>query len=131
MDWEAAAAFTEDAVSTVFDTTACRLLPMISPHGGRDLNARPVADVGRVEFDFMAMLDLEPSQDSIPRHLSNDPGVNGTMVSYDAVITMLTDPWPYLAKRGDRVLVGDVVFQIMLDRQDGSSRRAFYLNRVK
>ena len=131
IDWQAAAAFTLAATSAVFDTTPCRMLPMGSPQGGRDVNARPVADAGRAEFDFLALLDLEPSQDAIPRHLPSDPGVGATMVSYDAVITALVGAWPYLPRRGDRVQVGAVTYEIKLDRQDGSSRRAYYLDRIK
>ena len=131
MDWNEAAAFTRQAVSDVFDTTACRLVPMVAPHSGRDLNARPVADAARAEFDFLALLDLEPSQDAIPRHLPADPGTHGAMVAYDAVITCLVDAWPYLPRRGDRVQVGTVLYDIKLDRQDGSPRRAYYLDRVK
>jgi hypothetical protein len=117
--------------SATFDTTLCRMKPMVAPAGGRDLNAAPVPDESRAEFDFYALLDLEPSQDSIPRHLTIDPGTDGKMVAYDAVITAMTDAWPYLPSRGDRVAIGGDTYKIMLDRRDGSARMAFYLNQVK
>jgi hypothetical protein len=131
MNWDDAAAFTEDVTAAFFDTTAGRLIPMVAPLGGRDVNARPIPDAGRVEFDFLAMLDLEPSQDSIPRHLPADPGITGLMVAYDACVTGLVTAWPYLPKRGDRVMIGSDLYEIKLERQDGSPRRAYYLNRVK
>jgi hypothetical protein len=131
IDWNAAAAFTREVTSAVFDTTGCVLKPMTVPAGGRDVNAKPQADTGRAEFEFKALLDLEPSQDSIPRHLSSDPSVEGKIVAYDAVITALVGAWPHLPKRGDRVLIGSDLYQIVLDRRDGSERMAFYMNRVK
>lgn len=131
IDWNAAKAFTMAATSAVFDTTPCRMKPMVAPSGGRDLNAAPVADSDRVEFDFLALFDLEPSQDSIPRHQTFDPGTDGKMVAYDACITAMTDSWPYLPKRPDRVAIGEDLFQVMVDRHDGSARMAFYLNQVK
>ena len=130
MDWDTAAAFTERAVAAVFDTVACQMVPMTLPHGGRDGNARPVADGAREGFGFLATLDLEPSQDSIPRHLTADPGVNGMQVAYDAVVTALVTGWPWLPRRGDRIGVGAVLYEIKLERVDGSPRRAFYVNRV-
>ncbi|MDB5582828.1 MAG: hypothetical protein JWR80_8004 [Bradyrhizobium sp.] len=135
IDWEMAAAFTRTTTAAVFDTTLCRMKPMAMPLGGRDVNGKPVADSGRVEFEFLGMLDLEPSQDSIPRHMSPDPGVDGKMVAYDACITAMTDQWLYLPKRGDRIEVPNAlpgaVLEIKLDRRDGSPRMAFFLNRVK
>jgi hypothetical protein len=131
IDWIAAKGFTLAATASVFDTVPCRLKPMVAPAGGRDLNAAPVADASRAEFDFLAMLDLEPSQDSIPRHLTADPQTDGKMAAYDAVITAMTDAWSYLPERGDRVAIGDDLYQVVLDRRDGSPRMAFYLNRAK
>ncbi len=131
IDWNAAAALTYASTSAMFDVTACTMKPMASPAGGRDVNARPVVDEGRAEFGFLAKLDLEPSQDSIPRHLTADPGSDGKMVAYDACIGALVDAWPYLPKRGDRVLIGTDLYQIVLDRRDGSQRMAFFLNKVK
>lgn len=131
VDWLAAKAFTLATTAAVFDKTLCRMLPMVAPAGGRDLNAAPVADTGRAEFDFPATFDLEPSQDSIPRHLSLDPGTDAKIIAYDAVITAMTDAWPYLPNRRDRVSIGGDLFEIVLPRRDGSPRMAFYMNRVK
>lgn len=131
IDWNAAKARTLATTAAVFDKTLCRMIPMVSPLGGRDLNAAPVPDAGRAEFEFLALLDLEPSQDSIPRHLTLDPGTDGKMVAYDACITAMTDAWPYLPERGDRVAIGPDTYKIMLDRRDGSPRMAFYMNLVK
>jgi hypothetical protein len=131
IDWTAAKARTLAMTASVFDRALCRMLPMVAPAGGRDLNAAPVPDAGRSEFDFLATLDLEPSQDSIPRHLSVDPAIDAKIVAYDAVITAMTDTWPYLPKRRDRVSIGADLYEIVLDRRDGSPRMAFYINRVK
>jgi hypothetical protein len=131
IDWTAAKAMTLATTASVFDKTLCRMLPMVAPADGRDLNASLAPDAGRAEFEFLATLDLEPSQDSIPRHLSLDPGVDAKIVAYDAVITAMTDAWPWLPRRRDRVRIGSDLYEIALDRRDGSPRMAFYMNKVK
>lgn len=132
IDWTAAKAMTLATTASIFDKTLCRMLPMVAPADGRDLNASLAPDAGRAEFEFLATLDLEPSQDSIPRHLSLDPGVDAKIVAYDAVITAMTDAWPWLPRRRDRALIiGSDLFEIVLDRRDGSPRMAFYVNKVK
>jgi hypothetical protein len=131
IDWEQAKVLTRATTASVFDTDACRLLPMVAPAGGRDGNARRQADPDRPQFDFFGKLDLEPSQDAIPRHLGADPGSDSKMVAYDVVITAHTGAWPYLPARFDRIAVGPVTYQIMLGRRDGGPRMAFYCNRVK
>lgn len=126
----------DGVISAVFDTTSCRAKPMTL---GLNVNQKPGPDAGRAEFDFLCTLDLGPSQDAIPRHLPTDTGVRGTMVSYDAVITADVSAWPWVPKKGDRFMVmvtGTVVdvgseFEITAGEEDGTSRRAFYLNRKK
>lgn len=134
VDWDRAAAVTRGKVSAVFDTISLRLVPMSR---GTNVNARATEDFERDPFDFMGFFDLGPSQDAIPRHLPSDPGVRGTMVSYDAVMTALTAAWPSEVRKGDIVTVitgrGDIAtgsrWEIMADETDGTPRRAFYLNR--
>lgn len=126
----------DGVISDVFDTTSCRAKPRTS---GLNVNEKPGPDTGRAEFDFRCTLDLGPSQDAIPRHLPSDTGVRGTMVSYDAVITADVSAWPWLPVKGDRFLVlvtGTVIavgteLEITAGEEDGTSRRAFYLNRKK
>jgi hypothetical protein len=136
IDWTSAADQLDAAVAGVFDMISCRTKPMRSP--GMQVNAKPIADSGRAEFDFVCSMDLGPSQDAIPRHLPSDTGVRGTMVSYDAVLTALTGDWPWVPGKGDRfeVLITSGMFasgsqwSIIAGEEDGSSRRAFYLNRL-
>jgi len=136
MNWETAASQMDAIVSAVFDTTSCRAKPMTS---GLNVNQKAAHDTTRAQFDFTCTLDLGPSQDAIPRHLPSDTGVRGTMVSYDAVITADVSAWPWLPVKGDRFVVlatGTVIavgseFEITAGEEDGTSRRAFYLNRKK
>lgn len=136
MDWQAAEAAMDAIVSDVFDTFVLRLKPMSR---GVDVNAKPMEDLTRDGFEFRGSIDLGPSQDAIPRHLPADPSVRGTMVSYDAVMTALTDGWPCQARKGDRVIVvtgqGMITaggeWEIMASENDGTPRQAFYLNRRK
>lgn len=136
MDWDRAAAMTRGRVSAVFDTFSCRMVPMSA---GFDLNRKPAPDPGRAAFDFMGLMELGPSQAAIPRHLPADPGVRGTMVSYDAILTALTGAWPWRPEKGDRVRVmaakglfaAGGEWEIVAGEEDGSERRAYYLNQVK
>jgi hypothetical protein len=136
VDWDRTADMTRRATSAVFDTFSCRMIPMTR---GLDLNRPAAPDGARQAFDFAALLDKGPSQDAIPRHLPADPGARGTMVSYDTVMTALVGGWPWLPKKGDRVRVlvakglfaAGSEFEFMAGEEDGSERRAFYLNQVK
>lgn len=136
VDWDRAAERARGMVSSVFDTFSCRMIPMTR---GFDLNKAAVADAGRAEFDFVCMLEKGPSQDAIPRHQPADPGVRGTMVSYDAVLTALVGDWPWQPRKGDRVRVlvakglfaAGEEFEHVAGEEDGSERRAFYLNQGK
>lgn len=136
MDWTSAATMLDETVAGVFDTMSCRAKPMRSP--GMQVNAKPIADTGREEFDFACSMDLGPSQDAIPRHMPGDTGVRGTMVSYDAVLTALTGDWPWQPGKGDRfevlatsgMFVAGSQWSITAGEEDGTPRRAFYLNRM-
>lgn len=128
IDWDQAAAFTYAATSAVFDTVQARIKPRSA---GLDVNSRPVADTTRAEFDFLCKFDIGPSQDVVARHRPADPAINTPAVSYDAVLTAMVDGWPYLPDRGDHVLVSGVSWEIKAAEDDGSPRRAYYMNRVK
>lgn len=136
VDWDRAARIARGKVSDVFDTFSCRMIPMTT---GFDVNSAASADGSRAAFDFRCLMDLGPSQDAIPRHLAADPGVRGTMVSYDAVMTALSGAWPWQPRKGDRVRVladkglfaAGSEWEFAAGEEDGSERRAYYLNRVK
>lgn len=137
MNWNDAAAQMESIVSPIFDTMRFRLRPM-GPVGV-DVNAKPIEDLNRAALEFAGFMDLGPSKDEIPRHLSGDPNVRGTSVSYDGVITALTNAWPVRARKGDQVIVivgneqiaAGSEWAIAAHESDGSPREAFYVNRWK
>lgn len=138
VDFARAAELARRKVSDTFDIFQLRLKPMAR---GADVNARAMEDIGRAGFAFRGFIDLGPSQDAIPRHLPADPGVRGSSVSYDAVLTALTSGWPCQARKGDRVIVvaapvsslveAGSEWEIMAGENDGTPRQAFYLNRRK
>lgn len=128
MDWIAAKARTFAIAADVFDKDEASLMPMTR---GRDVNGTVVVDTARAGFGFLASIDLQPSNDALPRHASADPRARGNSVAYDAVLTALVHDWPWIPIRHDRIVIGAETFEIMAEEKDGSPRRAYYLNRVR
>ena len=124
MDWEAALALTETTCAEIFDRTPCRLQPRAI---GQSVNHPAGNDPGRVAFDFLGTIELEPPSDRLARHLSSDPGIQNGTVSYDAVLTALTVGWLFRPKRDDRIISGNVTWKVAASEDDGSMRGAWYL----
>jgi hypothetical protein len=128
VDWVAAKAKVFAATAAIFDRTECRMVPMARALG---VNSAATVDGSRAEFPFLGTIDLQPSNDALPRHRSLDANVAGNSVAYDAVLTALSTEWPWRPRKADRMIAGGVTYEIAADEQDGSDRPAYYLNRIK
>lgn len=128
VDWASARAMLEESVAGVFDVTTCRLVGYKS---GQSVNHAEQVDDSRPAFDFMGIIDLQPPADRLTRQPPGDPGAPGATVSYAAVLTAHVGEWPWLPRRGDRVVSGGKSWQIEASERDGSSRPAWYLSEVK
>ncbi len=126
VDWAAARQMTVRKVSAVFDGRPCTLRPR---RDGVSVNHGRQDDSSRDPFDFVCTIDEQPSGDLLGRHRGGDPGSRDANPYFDAVLTANTEAWPYLPRKGDLVLDGELVWQLAAEAADGGVRKAFYLTK--
>lgn len=111
--------------SPVFEAVAMRKPPNV-PNG----NYEP--DLSRLSFDFNGTLETAPSLSAMLNSREPKPGDRSIRAVTKICLTALTTGWPWVPKTGDRIRVGDALYQVAFDPdRDGSTDRfAFWLNRI-
>ncbi len=126
MDWATASAALEERAAAAFDVHRLRLVPR---KAGASVNHAMVDDGSRTAFDFDGTLETNPPGVASERRMASDPSARQQMTFFEGVVTAHAASWPWQPRRGDLILKGDDVYQVMGVDRDGSARPIIHVNR--